>query len=42
MSNEEAESLMETFDKWDVKQAKHDFLHRMEHKLRRKEQLVRH
>jgi hypothetical protein len=37
MSNEEAEALMENFDKWDVKHAKQDFLHRMERKLSRKE-----
>lgn len=37
MSNEEAEALMESFDKWDAKHAKQDFLHRMERKLSRKE-----
>jgi hypothetical protein len=37
MSIEEAETLMESFDKWDVKHAKQDFLHRMERKLSRKE-----
>ena len=40
MSNEEAEKLMESFDKWDVKHARQDFIHRMERKLRRKEQIV--
>jgi hypothetical protein len=37
MSSEEAEALMESFEKWDAKQAKHDFIHRMERKLGRKE-----
>ena len=41
MSNEEVENIMESFDKWDAKQAKHEFIHRMERKLRRKEQLSR-
>ena len=41
MSNEEAEALMENFDKWDVKHAKQDFLHRMERKLSRKERSQR-
>jgi len=41
MSNEEAENLMETFEKWDAKQAKNEFIHRMERKLRRKEQFGR-
>ncbi len=39
MSSEEAEALMEQFDKWDSKHAKHDFIHRMERKLSRKEKL---
>lgn len=38
MSQDEAEALMESFDKWDAKHAKQDFLHRMERKLTRKEQ----
>ena len=37
MSSEEAEALMEEFEKWDAKQAKHDFISRMERKLSRKE-----
>lgn len=37
MSSEEADELMENFDKWDTKHAKHDFIHRMERKLNRKE-----
>ncbi|HVX57963.1 MAG TPA: hypothetical protein VHA37_09655 [Candidatus Saccharimonadales bacterium] len=39
MSSEEAEALMENLEKWDAKHAKHDFIHRMERKLHRKEQL---
>ncbi len=38
MSIEEAEALMSDFEKWDRKQAKQEFLHRMERKLNRKEQ----
>jgi hypothetical protein len=38
MSNEEADNLMEQFEKWDSKQAKHNFIHRMERKLSRKQQ----
>ena len=38
MSNEEAEALMDRFEKWDTKHAKQDFIHRMERKLSRKEQ----
>lgn len=41
MSNEEAEALMEEFEKWDAKHAKHDFISRMERKLSRKERLNR-
>lgn len=37
MSNEEIEQLMETFEKWDTKHAKQNFLSRMERKLSRKE-----
>lgn len=39
MSNEEAEALMDEFEKWDVKHARHDFIRRMERKLTRKERL---
>lgn len=39
MSNEEIEALMESFEKWDAKRAKHDFIHRMERKLHRKERV---
>jgi hypothetical protein len=42
MSNEEVDALMESFDKWDAKHAKQDFLHRMERKLSRKERSQRH
>lgn len=37
MSNEEAEKFMEELDRKSTKQARHDFLSRMEHKLNRKE-----
>jgi hypothetical protein len=36
MSNEEADALMEQFEKSDAKHAKHDFISRMERKLGRK------
>lgn len=39
MSNEEVDAMMESFDKWDAKHAKQDFLHRMERKLSRKERV---
>lgn len=39
MSQEEVEALMESFERWDAKHAKHDFIHRMERKLNRKERL---
>jgi hypothetical protein len=39
MSNEEADALMERFERWDSKQAKHNFIHRMERKLSRKQRL---
>jgi hypothetical protein len=41
MSDEEAEQLMESFEKWDAKHAKDDFRHRMERKLRQKERYSR-
>lgn len=37
MSNEEAEKLMEEFEKWDAKNARSAFIKRMERKLERKE-----
>lgn len=37
MSNEEAENLMETFEKWDAKHAKQHFINRMARKMHRKE-----
>ena len=40
MSNEEVEALMESFEKWDAKHARSNFVHRMERKLRRKERRV--
>jgi len=39
MSNEEAEAMMENYEKWDAKHAKHNFINRMERKLHRKERL---
>jgi len=39
MSNEEVETLMNQFEKWDAKHAKHNFIHRMERKLDRKERI---
>ena len=42
MSEHEAESLMEQIEKWDAKQAKHDFIARMERKLHRKERAGRY
>ncbi|HVW23006.1 MAG TPA: hypothetical protein VHB51_00770 [Candidatus Saccharimonadales bacterium] len=41
MSNEEADALMEQFDKWDDHSRKRDFINRMEHKLYRKERRIR-
>ena len=41
MSNEEADALMNRFERWDAKEAKHNFITRMEHKLYRKERLGR-
>lgn len=37
MSSEEAEQLMETFEKWDTKHARQNFISRMERKMHRKE-----
>jgi hypothetical protein len=42
MSSDEAEALMERFDRWDAKHAKQDFIRRMERKLGKKERLERH
>jgi hypothetical protein len=36
MSNDEAEAIMDDFDRWKADEAKRSFLHRMEHKLNRK------
>jgi len=41
MSDEEAEALVDRFEKWDAKQAKHSFISRMERKLSRKEKASR-
>lgn len=41
MSIEEAEALMESFEKWDSHAQKRDFITRMERKLHRKERLNR-
>ena len=37
MSEYEEDKFMEQIEKWDARQAKHDFLARMERKLSRKE-----
>lgn len=41
MSNEEADALMDEFEKWDAKHARKHFIHRMERKLGRKERYGR-
>ena len=41
MSYDEAERLMDEFEKWDSTSRKRDFIDRMEHKLHRKEKLSR-
>jgi hypothetical protein len=41
MTRDEAEQLMDEFEKWDAKHAKHDFISRMERKLHRKEHFGR-
>lgn len=41
MSHEEADKIMTRFDKWDIKQVKRNFIHRMEHKFFHKKRLVR-
>jgi len=41
MSNDEVEKLLDSFEKWDSKHAKQDFLSRMERKLSRKERTGR-
>lgn len=37
MSEREAELIVKRFEKWDLKQAKHDFIARMERKLLKRE-----
>jgi hypothetical protein len=41
MSSEEADELMEQFEKWDNHTRKREFISRMEHKLYRKERARR-
>ena len=41
MSEHEAEQLMEQIERWDAKQARHDFIARMERKLDRKDRAWR-
>ena len=41
MSYEEADQLMDNFEKWDAKSARKDFLARMERKLNHKESFTR-
>jgi hypothetical protein len=41
MSSEEAEQLMDAFEKWDSHTQKRDFISRMERKLHRKERAYR-
>lgn len=41
MSSDEIEKMMESFEKWDAKHARQDFLHRMERKMHRKEKFER-
>ena len=41
MSYEEADKIMSRFDKWDIKRIKRNFVHRMKHKLFRKERSMR-
>ena len=39
MSNDEAEAIEDQYAYWDNKHARHDFLNRMERKLKHKEKL---
>ena len=41
MSNDEADRMMDEFERWDVKNAKHDFIAKMERKLHHKERSSR-
>lgn len=41
MSDEEVEAMMDRFERWDSKRARHDFISKMERKLNRKEQYNR-
>ncbi len=40
MSESEAELILKKFEKWDLKQAKHDFIARMERKMLRREKTL--
>ena len=37
MSNDEADKMMDEFERWDVKNARHNFIAKMERKLHSKE-----
>ncbi len=39
MSEREAELITKRFEKWDQKQAKHDFISKMERKMFRREKI---
>jgi hypothetical protein len=39
MSIDEADEIMNTYEKWDKRHARQDFINRMERKLHRKERL---
>ena len=41
MSNEDADKMMEEFEHWDSKNARHNFIAKMERKLHRKEHSAR-
>lgn len=41
MSSEEIDAIMNDFEKWDAKHARHNFISRMERKLHRKERFSR-
>lgn len=41
MSNDEADKMMDDFERWDRKNAKHNFIARMERKLSHKEHSAR-
>ena len=41
MSSDEADRMMDKFERWDQKNARHDFIAKMERKLRHKEHSAR-